>query len=488
MKYDDIVIGGGVSGLSSAVLLAQNGRRVCILEQSSHIAPTIRGFVRDGIYFDTGFHYGTLFGEGEPFGRLCERLGIMSGIEVSRYGNSGGDCLYSVEGDFTFDFKSGLENFTGQLIDLFGDEREAIVEFGSRIRVFLDRLNNSFFDMVMNPPGIFENGNGSLYEYLEANFKSTQLKTILSSYAMLYGSMPEETSIDYHSMICGAYFDKSWQVVEGGRAITDAFSAKLAELGVTVRTRSSVDRILVDDSKKVEAVSLKDGATIECDNCVFTGHPRTLTGMLPEGTFRPVYQGRLDDLSDTFSAVVVYCENGDSEGQGDFNNIILVHKPFPNMFVEGGGFSNRPMYISRSVSDKYSGGISIICPCSFGEVEKWGDSVVGDRAGSYYEWKKETAESIIGVAMKYCADKLGDLRILDVATPLTFRDYMNAPNGCLYGAKHRTVDMPILPRTRVKGLYLSGQKIISAGVMGAMVAGFVTAAAITGEDYRQALV
>ncbi len=56
MKYDDIVIGGGVSGLSSAVLLAQNGRNVCVLEQSSQIAPTIRGFVRDGIYFDTGFH------------------------------------------------------------------------------------------------------------------------------------------------------------------------------------------------------------------------------------------------------------------------------------------------------------------------------------------------------------------------------------------------------------------------------------------------
>jgi all-trans-retinol 13,14-reductase len=120
-------------------------------------------------------------------------------------------------------------------------------------------------------------------------------------------------------------------------------------------------------------------------------------------------------------------------------------------------------------------------------VEQWGDSAVGRRAGAYYEWKKQAAEAIIGVAKKYCEDTLGDLRIVDTATPLTFRDYMGAPNGCLYGAKHRTEDMPFMPRTRVKGLYLSGQKIISAGVMGAMVAGFVTAASITGEDYRQAL-
>ena len=485
MKYDDIVIGAGVSGLTAAVLLAQNGRKVCVVEQSAKIAPTIRGFVREGIYFDTGFHYGAMFAAGEPFRRLCERLEIMSGIEVRQYGNAGGDCLYSVEGEFKFEFKSRLDNFTGQLIDIFGDERNAIVEFVSRIRAFLGRLNNIFFETVMNPPDIFENGNQSLEEYLDANFKSPLLKTILGSHAMLYGSMPEETPVDYHSMICGAYYDRSWQVVDGGRAITDAFSKKLQELDIAVRTSACVDRIQVDDSKKVQAVSLEDGEIIECENCVFTTHPRVLTSMLPEGTFRPVYQGRLEDLKDTFSAVVVYCESPKADAQAVFNNIILVHKPFPNMFVEDESFANRPMYISRSISEKYADGISIICPCSYKQVEKWGDSVVGRRDEAYYEWKKQAGEAIIGVSKVYCEDKLGDLRIVDVATPLTFRDYMHAPHGCLYGAKHRVCDMPFMPRTRVKGLYLSGQAIISAGVMGAMVAGFVTAASITGEDYGQ---
>jgi all-trans-retinol 13,14-reductase len=114
-------------------------------------------------------------------------------------------------------------------------------------------------------------------------------------------------------------------------------------------------------------------------------------------------------------------------------------------------------------------------------------SMTGRRDQSYYAWKKRVADAIINVVKTHCEDKLGNLKIVDMATPLTFRDYMNAPNGCLYGVQHRTADMPFMPRTRVKGLYLSGQAIISAGVMGAMVAGFVSAAAITAEDYSQTM-
>ena len=119
MKYDDIVIGAGVSGLTAAILLAQNGRKVAIIEKSGKIAPTIRGFVRNDIYFDTGFHYATLLGREEPFTMLCERLGIMSQIEVREYGKATGDYLYSLSPEFKFQFKSKLHNLAQQLTEIF---------------------------------------------------------------------------------------------------------------------------------------------------------------------------------------------------------------------------------------------------------------------------------------------------------------------------------------------------------------------------------
>lgn len=487
MKYDDIVIGAGVSGLTAAILLAQNGRKVAIVEKSAKIAPAIRGFVRNNIYFDTGFHYATLLGREESFTMLCERLGIMSQIEVREYGKATGDFLYSINPEFKFQFRSKLHNLTTQLTEIFPEDRQAIHGFLQNIRNFLDSLNNDFFRIVMNPPAIFEYTNQSLAQYVRENFKSPLLQTLICLYAILYGTLPEETPLGYHAMVAGAYYDKSWQILNGGRAITQAFEKQLQKYDVSVFTNCSVDQIHISGSKAVKAIALKNGESIECDNCIFTAHPRILSSMLPEGTLRPVYQGRLQKLKDTTSAVVLYCESEKANLEADFHNIILVRRPFPDMFIMGEELADRPMFISRSISDKYIGGVSIICPWSYEDVQQWGMSTTGRRDQGYYAWKKQVADAIISVVKKYCEDKLGNLKIADMATPLTFRDYMNAPNGCLYGVQHRMVDMPLMPRTRVKGLYLSGQAIISAGVMGAMVAGFVSAAAITAEDYSRTM-
>jgi all-trans-retinol 13,14-reductase len=483
MKYDDIVIGAGVSGLTAAILLAQNGRKVAIVEKSGKIAPAIRGFFRNDVYFDTGFHYGSMLGEGEPFSRLCERLGILSQIEVREHGKGAGDYLYSISPEFKFEFKSKLHNLSEQLIELFGEERTAIVEFLRNIENFLCTLNNSFFETVLNPPAIFEKPNQTLAQYLREHFKSPLLQSILCCHAMLYGSLPEETPLDYHAMVAGGYYNQSWQVVDGGRAIAQAFEQQLQKYDVSVFTNCTVDQIQINDSKTVKSVSFKGGDVIDCDNCVCTAHPRMLLSTLPAGTLRPVYQSRLQDLEDTFSAVTLYCESEKAELEADFHNIILLHRLFPDMFPEGEGPADRPMFISRSLSDKHVGGVSIICPWRYEDVEQWSMSVTGRREKAYYAWKERVADAIIGVVNKYCGEKLGRLKLVDMATPLTFRDYMNAPKGCLYGAKHRITDMPFMPRTRVKGLYLSGQAIITSGVMGAMVSGFVSAASITGQDY-----
>ncbi len=487
MKYDDIVIGAGVSGLTTAILLAQNGRKVAILEKSGKIAPTIRGFFRNGLYFDTGFHYGSMFGQGEPFSRLCERLGILSQLEIREHGKGTGDYLYSINPEFKFEFKSKLPNLSDQLIELFPEDRTAIVEFLGNIENFLCTLNNSFFETILNPPVIFEKPNQTLSQYLREHFKSPLLQSLLCSHATLYGSLPHETPLEYHAMVVGGYYNQSWQVVDGGRAITQAFEKQLQKYDISVFTNCSVDQIQIDGNKTVKSVSLKGGDVIDCGNCVFTAHPRMLSSMLPAGTLRPVYQRRLHDLQDTISAVSLYCESEKTDKVADFHNIILLHSLFPDMFPEGDDPANRPMFISRSLSDKHVGGISIICPWRYEGVEQWSMSVTGKRDKAYYAWKQRVADAIITVVNKYCGEQLGRLKLVDMATPLTFRDYMNAPNGCLYGAKHRITDMPFMPRTRVKGLYLSGQAIITSGVMGAMVSGFVSAASITGQDYSRSM-
>jgi all-trans-retinol 13,14-reductase len=484
MKHDTIVVGAGISGLTTAILLAQNGRKVGLFEKSRAIAPTIRGFFRKNIYFDTGFHYAGMLGSNKPLTHLFERLGILPHLKIGANNNSVGDCFYCVNPEVEFNFKSKLQNFMQQLIERFPDEEEAIIRFIQNIKCFLDTIDDDLFRVVIDPTSILQLSQISLKQYLQENFRSPVLQTLLSLHALLYGSMPEETSLLYHSMVVGAYYDKSWQVVDGGYAITKAFEQELHKYDIEVHTHCTVDRILINKDKTVNAIALEGGEIFECDNCVYTGHPRQLIDMLPEGSMRPVYHRRMQNLEDTSSAVVVYCESEKANEAESFPNMILAHKLFPGMYNLEDGFEKRPMFISRSLSSDHAGGISIICPCQFEEVRQWEDTRTDQRPVDYYEWKKRVAHTILGVVMQHYQDVIGDLKIIDVATPLTFRDYMNAPNGCLYGTKHKVDDMPFMSRMRIKGLYLSGQLIVSAGLMGAMLAGFLSAAAITGEDYR----
>ena len=72
------------------------------------------------------------------------------------------------------------------------------------------------------------------------------------------------------------------------------------------------------------------------------------------------------------------------------------------------------------------------------------------------------------------------------STPLTFRDYVGARNGALYGAL-RNCNEPhksfISPKTRIKNLYLSGQNIILHGILGVTIGAILTCGSILGFDY-----
>jgi all-trans-retinol 13,14-reductase len=483
MKYDDIVIGGGVSGMTTAILLGQQGRKVALLEKSPRLALTIRGFSRGDVYFDTGFHYGGMLGEGEALTTLCEKLGILGHIEPRKHRQSSAR-MYCMKSDFRFDSRTPLAGLTEQLIETFPDDSEAIRVYMSGVKKRLDMINRDIFDVAIRPEPVFEQDHVSLEEYLREHFKSPLLQTLLSVYSVLYGSMPGETSLDFHSMIAGAYYDQSWQIADGGCAITQAFEEKLRESGVDIYANCAAGRINLGENKAVTGVSLENGDIVECGNCVFTAHPSQLERMLPDGSLRPVYLGRMKSLENSFSAVVVYCSSVTARSLG---TSVLVNELFPDIYKHGDDFADRLMFVCRSLSESHMGGISIICPCSFQEVRQWEASTAGNRPRAYYEWKKRAAEAIVERVKRCLGNEYSDLKILDAASPLTLRDYMNAPEGCLYGVKHRVTDVPFMPQTKIKGLYLSGQVVVSPGLLGAMLAGFMAAGAITGKDYRQAL-
>jgi phytoene dehydrogenase-like protein len=56
MKYDAVVVGAGVSGLLSSLVLSKEGKKVLVLEKSEHIGGNLRTYSVDGYTVDTGVH------------------------------------------------------------------------------------------------------------------------------------------------------------------------------------------------------------------------------------------------------------------------------------------------------------------------------------------------------------------------------------------------------------------------------------------------
>lgn len=82
----------------------------------------------------------------------------------------------------------------------------------------------------------------------------------------------------------------------------------------------------------------------------------------------------------------------------------------------------------------------------------------------------------------------GKIDCYELSSPLTTKNFVNYNKGELYGIDHtpaRFSQKFLRPKTPIKGLYLTGQDIVSAGVGGALFSGLITASAITKVDFMK---
>lgn len=72
-----VIIGSGLGGLLSGVILSRAGYRVTVLEKAVKPGGCLQTFIREGIRFDTGFHSVAGLEEGGPLERIFRPLGLM---------------------------------------------------------------------------------------------------------------------------------------------------------------------------------------------------------------------------------------------------------------------------------------------------------------------------------------------------------------------------------------------------------------------------
>lgn len=303
MKYDAVIIGSGIGGLTAAVLLGEQGLKVLLVEKAPVIGGALKRFYNSGLAFDSGFHFTGGLDEKEIFSDMLKILGAYPFLKEN---------IRTVRQHFHLPFSGnhlvidGQESQKNSLKNLFPDEAFALEDYFSllektmiacRLYDLPSLLQNPFFELREDTV--------TLQQVLDQHFKNEELKTILSGACISHGTPPDEISFANHIRVAGYVMDKMFTFKNGGDDLFNVLSRKIGTLPVEVKT-SCFPTEFRFENKTAKGLVLSTGEYIEMDQCLFTIHPKEILKAFPPSTFTPALTHRIEDFESSNGFFCIY--------------------------------------------------------------------------------------------------------------------------------------------------------------------------------------
>jgi all-trans-retinol 13,14-reductase len=133
--------------------------------------------------------------------------------------------------------------------------------------------------------------------------------------------------------------------------------------------------------------------------------------------------------------------------------------------------------------------IEVVTLTPYDWFQKWQDTRWKRRGEDYDALKERLSNQLLEALFTQCPQLRGKVAFQELSTPLTTRHFANFASGEIYGLEQtpeRFEQKWLRPQTPIKGLYLTGADICSAGVAGALFGGVLTVSAILLRDMRSA--
>ncbi|MDP8266457.1 MAG: NAD(P)-binding protein [Candidatus Aceula meridiana] len=483
--YDSIVVGSGISGLTLANLLALNGQKVLIIEKSNRIGGSMSRFVKEGIPFDTGFHFTGAFLQNGILHDMLSVLGIENKIEPVILSDEEGQVYVFENDNKKYYMPNGVLHFIKKLKETFPGEEEGIDYFFNLGKKIYEETISLDLLRITEAPHALDEDYISLQEVLDERIKSGHLKGILSTLCMCYGVKPSEVSVANHFRVAYGMYDSVVRIKKGGGAFAGAFKDTLLNLGVDIKTKCTIDEFLDIEDNIVKKFVLSTGEELSCNQCIFTIHPKAIIESLPKENLTKAFLARVSDFEPAsgFFSMFGTIENDDK----DFTPSIVSILPSDdvNTLLEPSNDGCSALVLMTSYEDIDNKRVRILTAMepSFGEdVSQWLDSSVGNRPKAYYEYKEKKEQQIKERIFQYNPAYRDSFKVLCAASILTYRDYLNSYECTAYGIKQKMGQFNVFGKLPLRNLYACGQSSVLPGVVGAMMSSFIVARSIVGRD------
>lgn len=125
--------------------------------------------------------------------------------------------------------------------------------------------------------------------------------------------------------------------------------------------------------------------------------------------------------------------------------------------------------------------VEVVAFCRWEPFAAWADSAHGARPEEYEAAKSWVAESLLAQFKRHFPRLAPLVDFHEISTPLSQAAFVGADRGAAYGLEmsaERMAHPALAPRTPVPALLLAGQDVVSLGIPGALMGGFMAAAAL----------
>lgn len=497
---DYIVVGSGMGGLTVATLLAKTGKKVAIFER--HYVPG--GFThsfkrKNGFQWDVGVHY---------VGNMAKDATLRGFFDSLTNGKLEWESMgevYDVTniGDTEYIFKTGKENFREQLTSYFPEEKKAIDRYLKLIEKANKRGNAFFFEKVFEPwfskavgwvikKRYLRYSNKTTREVLSKITKNERLIAVLCAQCGNYGLSPNESSFGAHAMVIGHFMEGGYYPIGGADQICEKTLEVFIANGGKIYINADVTKI-VTKNRKVQGIQIGE-KFIACKNVISNvGVNNTFNNLLSDND-RKACGFNLKNVKPASAHICLYLGLNQSSKAlrlPKYNFWYYKHENIDKIFTEA-TLENAPenfAYISfPSAKDPAwetnNPDTTTIQAISVGKME-WFENFKKTkwmkRGNEYLALKKNFETEMLKILYKFFPQIKGTIIASEVSTPLSTENFTNYKSGEIYGLAHSPdrYKLPFLrPKTKIKGLYLTGQDITMVGVAGAMLSGLLCATTI----------
>ncbi len=257
IKYDTIVVGGGIAGLTSAAYLARAGQNVLLLEKNEVCGGLVNTFSRSGFHFDAGVR--ALEDAGIIFPMLKD-LGIEMEVVKSKVSLGLEDDIIHIENI------KHLEDYKQLLIKHYSESENEIIKLLKVIRKIMKNMevlygveNPLFKNLKKDKQYVFKQLlpwlpkfiftikkinklNIPVEEYLERIIKNKSLIDIVSQH--FFKNTPTFFALSYFSLYLDYFYPKG-----GVGSLSNLLEEKINKLGGKILIQKKVVSVDVANCK-----------------------------------------------------------------------------------------------------------------------------------------------------------------------------------------------------------------------------------------------